>query len=645
MATKKKMLQAAAGNAGGEALDITDVFSTYLYEGNDSTQTISNGIDLDGEGGLVWIKARDTSWAHRLSDTVNGAGQFLDSSSTNAIAAGSIISTFNSNGFTTGDSTTVNNSLYDYASWTFRKAPKFFDVVTYTGDGTGNRIISHGLNSTPGMLVVRPYDAVSDWFVNHRGNGTAGLKLNTTDATAFSPVLSLDGNLQWDSTTVTLKTNFNNSGVSYVAYVFAHNDGDGGFGPNGDQDIIKCGSYTGNSGGAINVELGFEPQWLMIKNASSNSNWVVLDVMRGFSWDAGNNLVLNANADHAEQDVDENGAPRPTPTGFSLASSNQYGEYNSGSDTYIYMAIRRGPLAPPESATEVFDITSFSSSEASTTNRPDVLLWRQSLTSSSSNEITSRLTAGKILATDLTSAEYDASGTYAVDLLNDGVKLGSSWGNFPWALSWTRAPGFFDVVAYTGDGVAGRTVSHNLGVAPEMMWVKSRTEVYSWEVYHEALGNRAYLALEETSAAQINTPDSWNNTSPTDTNFTLGASWFGNKSNGDYIAYLFATVPGVSKVGSYTGNGSSQTIDCGFTSGARFVLIKRTDSTGSWVVYDTERGIVSGNDAALLLQSSGAEYSGADEIDPNSSGFDVVHDANGFLTNASGASYIFYAIA
>ena len=97
-------------------------------------------------------------------------------------------------------------------------------------------------------------------------------------------------------------------------------------------------------------------------------------------------------------------------------------------------------------------------------------------------------------------------------------------------------------------------------------------------------------------------------------------------------------------MGSYTGNGSSQTIDCGFTSGARFVLIKRTDSTGGWFVFDTERGIVSGNDPRLKLDSTAAESSADDCIDPNSSGF-IVNQTSFANVNVSTGSYIFYAIA
>ena len=139
MATKKKLLQAAAGNAGGAGLDVDEVFSTYLYDGTSSAQTITNGIDLDGEGGLVWMKNRtSSSYSHALQHTTIANGGYLSSNNTNAFqaAANNGISAFNSNGFTfdTGNWEEFNNSSHDYASWTFRKAPKFFDVVTYTVD-------------------------------------------------------------------------------------------------------------------------------------------------------------------------------------------------------------------------------------------------------------------------------------------------------------------------------------------------------------------------------------------------------------------------------------------------------------------------------------------------------------------------------
>ena len=117
-----------------------------------------------------------------------------------------------------------------------------------------------------------------------------------------------------------------------------------------------------------------------------------------------------------------------------------------------------------------------------------------------------------------------------------------------------------------------------------------------------------------------------------------------NVSGATYVVYLFATVAGVSKVGSYTGTGSSINVDCGFSSTARFVLIKRTDSTGDWYVWDSARGIVAGNDPYVLANSSAAEVTGTDYIDPYSSGFNITAVAPASL-NASGGTYIFLAIA
>jgi hypothetical protein len=207
---------------------------------------------------------------------------------------------------------------------------------------------------------------------------------------------------------------------------------------------------------------------------------------------------------------------------------------------------------------------------------------------------------------------------------------------------WKRAPSFFDAVAYTGTGSA-RTISHNLGVAPEMMWVKKRDQAENWLVYHSATGNTKSLRLNSTIAAYTDT--NWNDTTPTDSVFSLGSSSVVNYSGHKFIAYLFASLDGVSKVGSYTGNGTSQNIDCGFSSGARFVLIKRTDSTGDWEVYDTQRGINAGNDSHLQLNTTTAQFLSAGTIDPYSAGFTVNVDGSDSRSNASGASYIFYAIA
>jgi hypothetical protein len=185
-------------------------------------------------------------------------------------------------------------------------------------------------------------------------------------------------------------------------------------------------------------------------------------------------------------------------------------------------------------------------------------------------------------------------------------------------------------------------VAHNLAAVPELMIVKSRSSALGWFVYAAPIGNTRYLVLNATDASA--TLGFWNNTTPTASVFSVGAFSGVNNGGATYVAYLFASAPGVSKVFSYTGNGSSQTINCGFTGGARFVMIKRTDSTGNWMVADSARGLVSGNDPTLYLNSTAAEVTGVDWVDPDSSGFIVNQEAT-MNANVNGATYIGLAIS
>ena len=177
------------------------------------------------------------------------------------------------------------------------------------------------------------------------------------------------------------------------------------------------------------------------------------------------------------------------------------------------------------------------------------------------------------------------------------------------------------------------------------MWVKSRGNSEDWYVYHKDLGNGSILILNTASSVYNGMSNVWNNTSPTSSVFTVGPNGKVNLSGDTFIAYLFATLAGVSKVGSYTGTGSSQTIDCGFTNGARFVLIKCTSQNSCpWLLFDSERGITTGVDPHLRLDSTDAEVSqAANDIEPDNSGF-IVNSVNN-TNNGNGESYIFYAIA
>jgi hypothetical protein len=644
-------LQATSGAASYDAFGggsaavpnyIEDVFSTWLYTGNGATQTITNGIDLAGKGGLVWIKQRDAVRENLLFDTIRGATQRLYSNLTNAQSASAqSLTAFTSSGFSLGTSADVNNSGGTYVSWTFREQPKFFDVVTYTGTGA-NRTIAHNLGSVPGCIIVKRTNASAAWAVYHRSlantqymvldsaNGVNTGASFWNSATPTSTVFSLGNNSQ-----------VNASGGTYVAYIFAHNAG--GFGLSGTDNVISCGSFTTDgSSNFTSVALGYEPQFMLFKSTVNAQNWVINDVMRGASETGGARLFPNT--DGAE--VSETPAI-PTATGFKKGGSNL-----PASDTIIYIAIRRGPMKVPTTGTSVFSPNAVGVSAQGTvvtTIFPvDLQLAKANRSGSGPNYAQDRLRGVSTTTTD-GGAALDTTSTAAENIGSSWTRAWSNTGfqvanqyalanNIYW--NFRRAPGFFDVVCYTGTG-ANRAVTHNLGVAPELMIVKKRSAADDWGVY---AGDNTDFLLLNTTAATADDNTYWNDTSPTSTVFSVGTNADVNTSAATYVAYLFATCAGVSKVGSYTGTGATQVINCGFTGGARFVMIKSVSAVGSWYVWDSARGIVAGNDPYLLLNSVAAEVTTTDWVDTAATGFEL-SNAGGNLANTNGVSYIFLAIA
>ena len=241
---------------------VEDVFSTHLYTGNGSTQNINNGIDLAGKGGLVWIKGRGPtdlgggSLLHYLFDTQRGINSRLSSEDTGpATLNDDDLSSFNATGFSL-DNTAIraNKSTMPYVSWTFREQPKFFDVVTYTGNGTTQQI-AHNLGSAPGFVMVKHTGATTNWPTWHRGLTSGNYVLiNTTDAQSTTSATGFFGNntttVDPTSASFTVGANggINQNGGTFVAYLFAHDAG--GFGLTGTDNVVSCGSFTTGGTGA-----------------------------------------------------------------------------------------------------------------------------------------------------------------------------------------------------------------------------------------------------------------------------------------------------------------------------------------------------------------------------------------------------------
>ena len=249
--------------------------------------------------------------------------------STESTLSGTLDS-FNSNGFTVGQYWSENTKTF--VSWTFKKQAKFFDVVTWTGTGVAGRTVSHSLGSPPGMMIVKSTSLAEPWAVYHKGlnGGTTPQNYHirlTTGAEAADPDI-------WNNTAPTSsafttgandKVNANNQ--TYVAYLFTDNTAP--------DSLIKCGNYTGNGSatGPV-VNLGWEPQWLLIKNVTAYG-WIIVDVTRGWSAAPSAN-VLFANTTAAEDPAGTR--VKPTSTGFEILTGGF--DYNRSGDNFIYMAIR-----------------------------------------------------------------------------------------------------------------------------------------------------------------------------------------------------------------------------------------------------------------------------------------------------------------
>jgi hypothetical protein len=605
-----------------------------------------------GSGGMVWLKGRSGATDHALYDTTRGATFDLVSNSTAAQTTQTTgLTSFNGNGFSIGALAKLNTNAATYTSWTFREQAKFFDVLTYTGNNASNRAISHNLGSTPGFILVKATSTTGDWYALHRvGNsGSWGVGTLNSTGTFSAPSPSFWGNgttfTAPTSTTFTVSADggslTNGSGITFVAYLFAHDAG--GFGAAGTDNVISCGSFNGDASGTVTVNLGYEPQLVLIKRVTSSEGWRFIDIMRGWV-DQGSDvkdLDLFPNSSAAESG---NNSGNPTATGFNYFLSNT-------ATQYIYIAIRRGPMKTPTSGTSVYNAKTYSGTNTTNSQTgigfpPDITIFK-GLNGVVAPTWTDRLRGEEpYILSHATSAEASATLVGRMDM--DGFTTSSSYSltnqsgiNYI-GYCFRRAPGFFDEVCYTGTG-SNTTFTHNLGVVPEMMIVKRRDTSGGWRVYVTAIGNTGGLRLNTTDST-ITSSTFWNNTTPTASVFTVGTNADVNANGGTYVAYLFASVTGVSKVGSYTGNGSNQTINCGFTAGARFILIKRYDSTGDWYVWDTVRGIVSGNDPHLSLNDTAAEVTTDDSIDPDNSGF-IVNQLSATNINVNAATYIYLAIA
>ncbi len=256
---------------------------------------------------------------------------------------------------------------------------------------------------------------------------------------------------------------------------------------------------------------------------------------------------------------------------------------------------------------------------------------------------------GFVLGTNNT-VNKSGSNLVAWSWLAGGSASSNSNGSITSSVSANTTAGF-SIVSYTGTGSTD-TIGHGLGAKPSVILVKKRNGSANWYMYHHKNTSEPetdFLTLNSDAATSDNA-NNWNDTEPTSSVFSVGASGTTNPSSGTMIAYCFAEKKGYSKFGSYTGNGNADGpfVYTGFK--PAFLLLKRSDASGaSWQIIDNKRSDAGGNnviDKVLAPNGSDAEY------DEGSANWFADFVSNGFklrnslgASNTSGATHIYMAFA
>jgi len=322
----------------------SDYFNTVLYTGNGSTQSIT-GVGFQPD--WVWIKYRNTTENNETYDAVRGVTKAIFTDSTSAeVTQSAGLTSFNSDGFTLGNRTNVNDNSGSFVSWNWLGAngtasntdgsitstvsantTSGFSIVKWSGSGA-NATIGHSLNSTPKMVITKSLGS-SAWAVYNENLGnTKVLFLDTTAGESAN--VAYWNNTSPTSTVFSVGTDsaVNHSGNDMIAYCFAEKKG-----------FSKFGSYTGNgdTNNAPFIYTGFKPAMIIVKNTTGN-NWGIFDNKR-----SPNNVVTDLLLPNSNAANDGNTNPRIDMLSNGFKPRTNDGLENPSAEV-IYMAFAESPF-------------------------------------------------------------------------------------------------------------------------------------------------------------------------------------------------------------------------------------------------------------------------------------------------------------
>ena len=669
---------AFAADPDTEAPTVASSFNIETWAGNARDNTAILGIGFQPD--MVWYKTRTAANDHNLIDSIRGATfQIRPDRDIAQVNATDQIKSFDSDGLTLGTGGDANANGQTYVAWIWKgddnepaintegtmtsitrvHANAGFSIVQFTNSSPGaNARIGHGLSTTPNMIFVKRTDGTENWYVYHSGmvdgngsplkqfmrfdlpnaQGAATNLFNTVNATVFNPSFTGTANQK------------------IMAYCFHDVTG-----------YQKFGSYTGNGNAGQAITTGFKPDFVMIKSTYGTSNWTVYDTRRSI-------LAGMINPDNSDTETTDSSADITiTATGFSITSGGVSQGLNSDTRLYIYWAIAKNVPSNTTLANSFKTVTWSGNNSARTISgmgfNPD-LLWIKARNASEQHYLYDKLRgASKFVHSNITAAEGTDTSSRLRDFTADGFKLGTdaaingnnntyvawgwkagnSWesnidGSIPTLVNANTANGF-SVIKYDMNITSSTafTIGHGLSSAPELVIFFSLDQDGSTSNLVYPNSPTKEIAIDSNSNGS-GSSSYWNNTAPSTTVINMGTAWgqYSSYYGGDTVAYAFHSVSGYSKIGSYTGNGSAQSIT-GLGFQPDFIMIKSitTGQSGGWHMYDSERGAKK----RLKADESGVEYN---EASGGSAGLNSF-DSNGFTMgndtdiNANTHAYLYMA--
>jgi hypothetical protein len=615
---------AIAANPDEESPTLSSSFNMRTYTGSELTRSITGAGFAPN---WIWIKERTSTSNHVVFDTMRGADNQLYITTTGAESENNAtISSFDSDGWTMDNGLAINDDTEDYISWLWKaddneptintngsttsttsvNSNAGFSIVSFTGTGS-NATVGHGLSQAPDWIIFKNRDASTSWLVYHQGLGNEkALYLESTSSPTDSASFFQDTDPTSTVFSVGVHSDPNGNTHRIIAYCFHDVAG-----------YSKFGSYTGNGSAGQAITTGFKPDFILIRSTVGTDNWRLYDTRRGIK--EGGYLEPN------RSDTDDtSNAPSLTitSTGFTITAGGVTNGDNANGNLYLYMAFAKN-VPMNTTLAKSFGIATWTGNDNNTRAitglgfRPD-FVWIKRRNSSEPHALydslrgeNKQLESNSNGAQAINSTQYMGLPSFDADGFSVGNnggtnrasntyvgwawKAGNTWesnidGTIESLVNANTANGF-SIVKYTATGGSVKTVGHGLSSAPELIIAKVTNQSYDWLVYHSSLGNDVGLQLHSNAAAADNS--FMDDTSPTSSVFTVKNGNNLNYADGnEIIAYCWHSVSGFSKFGSYTGNSSTQSITgVGFQ--PDWLMIKQTNATNSWRIFDSTRGLTS----------------------------------------------------